>query len=241
MFNCKTDDSLIHKEGGLSRQIHDNDVENALYLTLQRFNAFSLCVSNEELQNIATKDLATLEIEQSLLNARSLGQSQLEEFVKVRLQQNAEQEPKTTFRDSLSKNKRLTFANLYEVMKGETSTEKKKILTVDRNVLHRLITAYEAGREVNMQDILKHELMPVPVSIVETNQTLRSGNKSVLAEVLTKEVTCPAAVTLVGDSALVIDGFALVAAIGKPEKAKTFGDLSDVFFSTILSKGTAYK
>jgi hypothetical protein len=169
MFNCKTDDILIHKEGGLSRQIYDNDAENALYLTLQRFNAFSLCVSNEELQNIATKDLATSEIEQSLLNARSLGQSQLEEFVKVRLLQNAEQEPKTTFRDSLSKNKPLTFANLYEVMKGEASTEKKKILTVDRNVLHRLITAYEAGREVNMQDILKHELMPVPVSIVETN------------------------------------------------------------------------
>jgi DNA-directed RNA polymerase alpha subunit len=98
------DDSLIHKEGRLSRQIHDNNAENALYLTLQRFNAFSFCVSKEELQNIATKDMATSEIEQSLLNARSLGQSKLEEFFKVRLLQNAEQEPKTTFRDSLSKN-----------------------------------------------------------------------------------------------------------------------------------------
>ncbi len=108
-------------------------------------------------------------------------------------------------------------------------------------MLHRLITTYEAGREVNMQDILKHELMPVSVSIAETNQTLRSGNKSVLAEVLTKEVICPAAVTLEGDSTLVIDGFALVAAIGKPEKAKTFGDFSDVFVSTTLIKGAAYK
>ena len=60
-------------------------------------------------------------------------------------------------------------------------------------------------------------------------------------EVLTKEVTCPATVDLEGDSALVIDGFALVAAVGKPEKAKTFGDLSDVFVNTVLSKGTAYK
>ncbi len=41
MFNCKMDDSLIHKEGGISRQIHDNNAENALYVTLQRFNAFS--------------------------------------------------------------------------------------------------------------------------------------------------------------------------------------------------------
>ncbi len=41
MFNCKMDDSLIRKEGGISRQIHDNNAENALYLTLQRFNAFS--------------------------------------------------------------------------------------------------------------------------------------------------------------------------------------------------------
>ncbi len=145
------------------------------------------------MQNIATKDLATSEIGQSLLNARSLGQSQLEEFVKDTLVHNPEKEPKTTFCDSLSKNKPLTFASLYEVTKGEASAEKKKILTADRNVLHRLITAYEAGRKVNMQDILKHELMPVPVSIAETNQTLRSGNKSVLAEVLTKEVTCLAA------------------------------------------------
>lgn len=83
--------------------------------------------------------------------------------------------------------------------------------------------------------------MPVPVSIAETDQTLRSGNKSVLAEVLTTEVTCPPELTLEGDSTLIIDGFALVAAIGKPEKAKTFGDFSDVFVSATLNKGAAYK
>lgn len=92
-----------------------------------------------------------------------------------------------------------------------------------------------------MQDVLKHELMPVPVSIAETNQTLRSGNKSVLVKVLTKEVTCPITVNLEGNSALLINGFALVAAVGKPEKAKTFGDLSGVFVNAVLSKGTAYK
>ena len=237
MFNCKMDDSLVHKEGGKSQEKHDNDAENTLYSTLQRFHTFSSCLSSEELQNITTKDLATSKIEHSLLNARSLGQSQLEDFIKDRLLQNPEQESKTT----LPKNNPPTFASLYEVKKGEASTDKIKILTADRNILHRLITAYVAGREVNIQDVLMHELMPVPVSIPETNQKLRCGNKSVLVEVLTKEVTCPATVDLEGDSALVIDGFALIAAVGKPEKAKTFGDLSDVFVSTVLSKGTAYK
>ena len=78
-----------------------------------------------------------------------------------------------------------------KLVKEMHQRKKNKILTADRNVIYRLITAYEAGREVNMQDILKHELMPVPVSITETDQTLRSGNKSVLAEALTSKITCP--------------------------------------------------
>ena len=35
---------------------------------------------------------------------------------------------------------------------------------------------YEVRREVNMEDILQHELMPVALSLTETNHTIRTGN-----------------------------------------------------------------
>ena len=71
-------------------------------------------------------------------------------------------------------------------------------MKADRTILYRLVTAYEAGQQVNMQKVLKHELMPVPVSLAEMNQTLRTGNKSIPADVVTANVNCPATITLEG-------------------------------------------
>ena len=56
------------------RQKQDNEAENALHSTQQKFGVFS-SQANGTLQNIATKDLATPEIEQSFVQARSLGQT----------------------------------------------------------------------------------------------------------------------------------------------------------------------
>ena len=55
----------------------------------------------------------------------------------------------------------------------------------DRNVLRRLITSYGAGRSDDLSSVLKHELLPVPVSLAEMNGILRTGNKSELANVVT--------------------------------------------------------
>ena len=58
---------------------------------------------------------------------------------------------------------------LYQVIKGSRDKEKNTILRADRSVLQRLIVAYKVGREVDLLNILSHELMPVPVSLAETN------------------------------------------------------------------------
>ena len=72
--------------------------------------------------------------------------------------------------------------------------------------------------------------MSVHVSLAEMNGTLRTGNKSVLAEVLTTGINCPEAIDI-GDqsSTLIIDGQALVVIVGKPFWVVTFGDLADIF------------
>ena len=91
------------------------------------------------------------------------------------------------------------------------------------------MTEYKAGRDVNLSAILQNELMLVPISLAEMNRTMRTGNKSILVGVWTENVKCPESITFEGKSALLIDGFALVAAVRKPDKAKTFGDFADCY------------
>ena len=43
------------------------------------------------------------------------------------------------------------------------------------------------------------------------------------------------------DACIIIDGQAVIAAIGKPKDAKTFGDLADVFVNTVMHIGKKYK
>ena len=77
-------DDINHNEGSASRQEKDTAHEDALYSNLQRFAVFSPS-TNETLQNVATKDLVTPQIESSLIQAAELGQKQLDNFVQERL------------------------------------------------------------------------------------------------------------------------------------------------------------
>jgi hypothetical protein len=68
------------------------------------------------LRSIATKDKATDVIKESLLNARKIGQKQLEDFVKDWLVlKDEEQSPKIPLRTPISKNNPLTMASLYKI------------------------------------------------------------------------------------------------------------------------------
>ena len=91
------------------------------------------------------------------------------------------------------------------------------------------MTAYKAGRQVNLEQILQHELMPVPISLASTNGNLHTGNKSLLGDLLTHDISPSTQITLTGTTLLVIDGQALVMTLGKPHGITTFGEYADVF------------
>ena len=65
--------------------------------------------------------------------------------------------------------------------------------------------------------------MSVPISIAEAIRSLRSGNKSILVDDLTKDAKCPADLELPDDerTCLIIDGQAMVVSFGKQHEAKT--------------------
>ena len=70
----------------------------------------------------------------------------------------------TMMMDPLSKSGALAFESLYEVTKGKKN-DKNAVVKADRKVLLRLITAYEAGRPADLDNILSHELMNVPLAL----------------------------------------------------------------------------
>ena len=76
VYNLCPGSTHLHKEATISRQTRDRDDENALISTFRGFNVFSSARnpgSAGTLQNIATKDLPTEEIQESILYAKELG------------------------------------------------------------------------------------------------------------------------------------------------------------------------
>jgi hypothetical protein len=203
MFHVNPEDLMNHKEATKRRQKLDSKSEDSLFRVLTNFGMFNFTNESEHLLNIATKDKATDVINESLLNARKIGQKQLEDFVKDRLVlKDEEQSPNIPLRTPISKNNPLTMASLHKIHTSSNPSEKGKIVKADRNTLHRIVTAFKAGREVNMSEILK----PVPIAIAETNGYLRSGNKSLLLDILLKNVDTNGLIDFNDRAALIIDG-----------------------------------
>jgi hypothetical protein len=242
MFGHYPSDKFVHNESTPSRQKRDQETELKLLALFKNFNVFSRDVHPSCLHSICTKDLASDTIQESLLNAKVLGKQQVTTFVEQRL---VIEEGATTatvpFTATLKRNKGSTLESLYDVSVGKTDKEKKVVWKADRNVMQRLITAYEGGRQVDLETVMKHELMPMPLSIAQTDGSLQTGTKSVLAELLTIDKACPDTIQIdLTASCMVIDGMALVSTMGKPSEAQTFGDLADKFVELLLHIGHCY-
>ena len=207
--------------------------------TFLGFSVFSYVSHPARLQYIVTKDLATEVIQESILRAKVLGQQEVKKFVQDRLTV-AEQcdKPDVSIYEPVRKNNAPTFATLYQVVKHTKDIVQKTVMKADRNVLRRLITSYEAGRSVDLSSVLKHELLPVPCQM---NGTLRTGNKSELANEVTEDIECPETIQLHATSwFLIIDGQALALALGKPDAAVPFEYLADTYAKTVLKAGSEH-
>ena len=93
-----------------------------------------------------------------------------------------------------------------------------------------------------MPEILKHELLPVPVALAEMNGNLRAGSKSILVQAITDGISCPSSLSTVDmqNATIIIDGQAIILAIGKPTGLVTFGDFANTFVQSVLNAGTMF-
>lgn len=242
MYHVDDDDQITYNESNSSRKLRDNADEKKLLELLRQANVFNVNQQTtvpERLLNIVTKDVTTTQIEESLLKANSLGHKELVTFVKERLMEPIEDENPKKLRDPLPKNKAPTFSTLYEAKKKEN--EKSAVVKADRSILQRIITAYDAGRRVDLPNILSHELMAVPLAIADTNSQLRTGNKSMTIELLSNGMERPQVTPIARRSTLVVDGQALVIALGRPSECNTFEDLAGKFVKAVLISGKDFE
>ena len=91
------------------------------------------------------------------------------QFVRDRVATPASEEAAVGFHDPIKKQIAPTFKSLYEIPRKGNEKEKKTVVKADRNILVRLITVYQSGRQVDLPNILSHELFPVPLSLAEMN------------------------------------------------------------------------
>ena len=237
MFGIGLDDQMTRNESTPARKQRDHDDETKLITVLRRFNVFTPDVVADTLQNVATKDQATGAIQSSPLNAEQYGQEELDKFVEERLLQAREGTDHKSLRDPLRKTKPLTMSSLYAVPTEKKDKDKTETMKVDRYIMQLIITAYESGRKIDLSSILRHELMPVPLSLAELNGKLKCGTKSILVDVLTCGVECSPQITHERNTTVIIDGQARVMAIGKPPGCATFGDLADTFMHSVFNAG----
>ena len=81
MYNVNDDDEITCNESNPSRKLRDNSDERKVLELLHQANIFNVNEQPtvpERLQNMVTKDMATTQIEESLLQANSLGQEELD-------------------------------------------------------------------------------------------------------------------------------------------------------------------
>ena len=195
------------------------------------------CFSNttEDLVCLSTGDVAPDDVRDGLLSVEKKGVTLVQDFVKSHLI-----EQSTDFYSRLPQNKAQTLATMYKV---KVTVQKDKVVEVkaERDIFRRLLIASDSGRNVNLENILKHELSPVPLALAKTDHKLLSTNKSDLIDIFTEKTTVKTMDHLPYSDAptcLLIDGPAVIQAIGKPEKTNTFGDLADVFTNSVKRKFT---
>ena len=193
-----------------------------------------------QLRNIVTKDQATTEITESLLSAKKNGQLLLKEFVEERLIIHDDGHTKKKLCDKMMKNKPLTFIKLYEVQKPKISMT---LIKADRSFMQRMIISYEAGRNVDLQNILERELLPVPLSLSEMNGKLRTGQKSILMDEICKKVYLTEQYKVTESSTLLRDGQSYVLSLMNPHNShiRTFREFSNLFVSSVFSSGRPFE
>ena len=181
MFRLVQDDTYFHNESASKRIVRDNKDEELLISVFEQHHVFSPKSHLECLVSIATNDLATIKIRETLLSAEDMRQKQVGDFVQQRLTEPLQQQPnssKVIQRFNLRIQCTRTMPLHSICFKSPKGANRKK-----KTPFYGLIGVLSSYRCLR---VLSHELMSVPISLANTNGKLGSGQKVLLADVLNR-------------------------------------------------------
>ena len=221
-----TDTNSRHADLGHSRITRDEaDIQSVMDMLennwVDPFNS-----EDQDLVSISTGTLATAEVLKDLKDAEHIGRDAYEEFRKDRIEPGHAKK----FHDPIKKQKLKTFSSIGKKKVVKTSTQ-NAILKADRNLFAQMILIAQT-RDLNMAEVLRHPLGPIPWALAAADGTLRKTSKSSLTKEIIKNVK--PAEELGGNKACIIDGMALLQKVNGNQK--TFAVLSQHVLSLIIGE-----
>lgn len=224
MIAMSGNDQNMHKESGSKRLEKDEEAVIKVMETIRNWrNPFD---SSEDLSSISSGCVASPSVRNDLLMAKEKGKAALKSFVDSRLTGRNK-----GYFDTLTKLKLGTFR---EQCKKTTVNKDGRNIAVkaDRNLFARLLVIGQS-RKIDLRDLLKHELGPIPWSLATTDGCIAKTNKAVLPKLLEEGVQ---ALNVLPDnsSSYVIDAMALLQML--PRVPERFADLSKLVIATVIKQ-----
>ena len=182
-----------------------------------------------DLISISTASAAPPDVKHDLINAREKGGKAYDEFQKSRLDENA-------YKDFYERQPKLQLKT-FSYLKNSKKTKvpgKDVILKADRRLFGNMVLV-ATSRNLDMREVLKHPLGPLPWALSNCDGTLKKTNKSTLARHIESRVAPAQSIPL--PSACIIDGMSLVNKISGDNR--TFGDIAESIFMIAIQSGNA--
>lgn len=215
------DERKGHKESGSVRKRRDEeDVQKVMEVISHWRNPFEKA---DDLVSLSSGSVASNPLKEDLLKAEEKGKTALVSFVQDRLTSST-----VGFFETLP---RLKLGKFGEVKKTVNQGGKSFVLRADRNLFARLLVIGQS-RQIDLRDLLTHELGPVPWSLATYDGSLAKTNKSALAKLLEDGVEILP--NLPNASAVIIDAMALLQTL--PRIPDRFIDLADLILSAVIKQ-----
>ena len=179
---------------------------------------------SEELLSLSSGYVASESMKADLLLAKEKGTTALTAFVEERLVTNS-----TEFFQTLPKLKVGSFRDAQKKT-SVTAGDRNFIIRADRNLFARLLVIGQS-RQMDLKDLLSHELGPLPWSLASSDGSLAKTNKAILSKLLENGVEClPTLPDLT--TAVIIDAMAMLQTLVRiPNR---FSKLVDMVMTRIL-------
>ena len=220
-----------------TRNSYNAAVSRQYYLDLQKVesvlredfcNPFDINLNMDSsgsatLINIATGEEATDDVRLSLTTLYDQGNEMMKNHLKHF------KNSKASFWDPIKKSNIKSFTT----QKREKLLKQKTVIAMDSELMFRRLLAVSKLRGVNLRNLVRHEMAPIPPALFNEDGTMRKTKKSDLAAVLQCYASTETDLESCSSSAFIVDGMAKLQSIS--EKCfKTFEDIGKLIMRNII-------